>query len=123
MDQVIIAFIVGIVGYFIYRAILPLKAKLDRAQKDNLGNNKTTLGTNKSDKQLAFELIKIDLNNFEPKEIEYSKKEVSGGNYWDSVEVMLVFKNIPSAKQDLFKQQAEKFCSDKNWISPFKPTL
>lgn len=120
MDQIVIAIIAGVIGFFIYQAVLPLKAKLEKNQRDNLGKEKTTLGTIKSEKQLAFELIQLDLNKFEPKEIEYSKCETSGGNYWDCVEVMIVFKNIPYAQQTDFKQQAEKFCSENKWAQRSK---
>ena len=115
MDQIIIAGIAGVIGYFIYKALLPLKNKIDKNQEENLGQEKTTLGTTKSAKQLSFEQIQLDLLKFTPKEIDYSKSDISGGNYWGGIEVMMIFKDVPEDQKNNFIEQAEKFCADQNW--------
>ena len=115
MDQIIIAGIAGVIGYFIYKALLPLKNKIDKNQEENLGEEKTTLGTKKSAKQLSFEQIQLDLLKFTPKEIDYSKSDISGGNYWGGIEVMMIFKDVPEDQKNNFIEQAEKFCADQNW--------
>jgi hypothetical protein len=115
MDQIIIAGIAGVIGYFIYKALLPLKNKIDKNQEENLGEEKTTLGTTKSAKQLSFEQIQLDLLKFTPKEIDYSKSDISGGNYWGGIEVMMIFKDVPEDQKNNFIEQAEKFCADQNW--------
>jgi hypothetical protein len=115
MDQIIIAVIAGVIGYIIYRALVPVKNKIDKAQQENIGKEKTTLGTTKSEKQLSFEQIQLDLLKFTPKEIDYSKSDISGGNYWGGIEVILVFKDVPEEQKNKFIEQAEKFCADQNW--------
>jgi hypothetical protein len=120
MDQIIIAGIAGFIGYFIYRAFLPIKNKIDKKQQENLGKEKTTIGIIKSAKQISFEQIQLDLLKFEPKEIDYSKSDISGGNYWDGIEVMMIFKEIPKEQENNFIEQAEKFCADQNWAESSK---
>ena len=120
MDQIIIAGITGFIGFFIYRAFLPLKNKIDKQQEENIGKEKTTIGTIKSAKQLSYEQIHLDLLKFEPKEIDYSKTEISGGNYWDGIEVMMIFKDIPEKQKNNFTEQAEEFCADQNWAESSK---
>jgi hypothetical protein len=120
MDQIIIAVIIGVIGSFIYRAFLPLKNKIDKQQFENIGKEKTTIGTIKSTKQLTYEQIHLDLLKFEPIEIDYSKTEISGGNYWNGIEVMLIFKDIHENKKNNFIEQAEKFCADQNWAESSK---
>jgi hypothetical protein len=115
MDQIIIAGIAGVIGYFIYQALLPLKNKLDKKQQENIGKKKTTLGIIKSEKQLSFEQIQLDLSKFIPKEIDYSKSDISGGNYCDGIEVMMVFKDVLEEQKNKFIEQAEKYCADQNW--------
>jgi hypothetical protein len=115
MDQLIIAAIAGVIGYFIYQALLPLKNKIDKGQEENLGKEKTTLGTIKSSKQLSFEQIQLDLKKFTPNEIDYSKSEISGGNYWGGIEVVMIFKDVSEEQKNNFIEQAEKFCADQIW--------
>lgn len=120
MDSIVIAFIAGIIGYFIYQALIPLKNKIEKSQKDNLGKEKTTLGTSKSEKQIVFEKIQIDLSNFIPKEIQFSQTKISGGNYWDCVQVMQEFKSIDPNLKSSFIKQAEEYCSNQEWAGRSK---
>jgi hypothetical protein len=120
MESIVIALIAGIIGYFIYQASIPLKNKIEQSQKDNLGKDKTTFGTSKSEKQIAFEKIQIDLRNFVPKDIKFSQSKISGGNYWDCVQVMQEFKSIDSNLKSSFIEQAEEYCSNQEWAGKSK---
>ncbi len=115
MDSIIIAFIAGVIGTFIYRASLPLFRRIERMKDKNLGEDKTILGFEKTDRQLLKEKIELAFDTFILDDVYHFEKIITSGKYYDGIEIVIVYKDILNYQKDDFLQKVRAFCVSQDW--------